>query len=78
MITKRWSRVRRLSISLFATVMALCIVLFTSISAFASTVNVNDAAGVLNVNQIQNEGAIIMLLILLSRAILMATIPRQP
>ena len=56
MITKRWSRVRRLSIGLFATVMALCIVLFTSISAFASTVNVNDAAGVLNVNQIQNEG----------------------
>src|SRR5438477_13130575 len=56
MVTKRWPRMRRLRISLFATVMALCIVLFTSISAFASTVNISDAAHVLNASQIQNEG----------------------
>ncbi len=56
MVTKRWLHMRRLSISLFATVMALCIVLFTSISAFASTININDAAHVLNASQIQDEG----------------------
>lgn len=56
MVTKRWLHMRGLSISLFATVMALCIVLFTSISAFASTININDAAHVLNASQIQNEG----------------------
>src|SRR6266516_6457217 len=53
--TRLPGRAGQLRIGLFAIVSALCIVLFTSISAFASTVNISYAAHVLNASQIQND-----------------------
>ena len=54
--THRQSRTRWLRVGLLATVLALCIVIFTAISAFADTVNVYDEAKVLNASQVSSEG----------------------
>ena len=54
--THRQSRTRWLRVGLFASVVALCIVIFTTVSAFADTVNIYDRANVLNANQVKSEG----------------------
>src|SRR5436309_10988896 len=51
------SQVRRLGISVVATVAALCMLLTVTTSALASTVHVYDNASVLNVSQVQNAAA---------------------
>src|SRR5437588_7965085 len=49
--------VRRLGISVVATVAALCLLLAVTISALASTVHVYDNAHVLNISQVQSAAA---------------------
>src|SRR5437764_13596981 len=49
--------VRRLGISVAATVAALCVLLAVTTSALASTVHVYDNAGVLNASQVQSAAA---------------------
>lgn len=43
--------------SLLATVLACCLLLFATVGAFASTVNINDAANVLNKSQVQSAAS---------------------
>ncbi|TMC15383.1 MAG: hypothetical protein E6J34_22310 [Chloroflexi bacterium] len=43
--------------SLFAALLALCLLLVTTIGAIANTVNVSDQAGVLNVSQVRNAAS---------------------
>ena len=49
--------VRKLGISVVATVAALCLLLVVTISALASTVHVYDNANVLNASQVQSAAA---------------------
>ncbi|MEO6890570.1 MAG: hypothetical protein ABI456_14325 [Ktedonobacteraceae bacterium] len=48
---------RHLSKGLLAAVVACCLMLMTTVSVLANTVNINDQAGVLDQNRVRSEGA---------------------